>query len=166
MSGLTVRVSGADTIARKLRRFWPPTRKKLRSHIASTTHEMVAQAKGRANNASVASQISASYADDGFTGIVESGHPASAFREYGTRPHIIRPVRKKMLKFNVPQLKGTSTRGGSGDRVTFIRPSRRGGYTIYTTRVDHPGTRPVPFMKPAFDSVQKRFMSGLKRILG
>lgn len=46
--------------------------------------------------------------------------------EYGTPPHIIRPVNKKALKFSV------------------------GGNDVFAKEVHHPGTRPQPFVRPLF----------------
>lgn len=52
-----------------------------------------------------------------------AGHAAHV--EYGTRPHEIRPVRASVLRFEI------------------------GGRVIYTKRVQHPGTRAQPFVRPA-----------------
>lgn len=46
--------------------------------------------------------------------------------EFGTDPHIIKPVNKKFLKFK-------------GD----------GGKEVFAKVVHHPGTRPQPFVRPA-----------------
>lgn len=54
---------------------------------------------------------------------VASAHYA-AHVEYGTRPHDIRPRRRKVLRFSV------------------------GGRVVFTKLVHHPGTRPQPFMVP------------------
>ncbi|ADD81130.1 gp25 [Rhodococcus phage ReqiPine5] len=51
----------------------------------------------------------------------------------GTRPHVIRPkAGKKALKFNV------------------------GGRTVFAKKVNHPGTRPRPFLKNAAETVIRR----------
>lgn len=49
----------------------------------------------------------------------------------GTRPHIIRPVRKQALKFRI------------------------GGRTVFATVVHHPGTRPRPFLDRALREVAR-----------
>lgn len=46
--------------------------------------------------------------------------------EYGTAPHIIRPKDKKSLRF------------------------KKDGKTIFAKEVNHPGTRPQPFIRPVF----------------
>lgn len=68
--------------------------------------------------------------------------------EYGTRPHEIRPVRAKFLRFEI------------------------GGKVIYTKLVRHPGTRAQPFVRPAAKLIRslipelmwreiKRFLKGM-----
>lgn len=48
--------------------------------------------------------------------------------EYGTRPHIIRPKRRRMLRFAM------------------------GGRDVFAREVRHPGTRPYRFMRNALDA--------------
>ena len=54
---------------------------------------------------------------------VASANYAAAV-EFGTAPHVIRPRRRKALRFNV------------------------GGSVVFAKKVNHPGTRPQPFMLP------------------
>ena len=56
---------------------------------------------------------------------ITSDTPYSSFVHEGTRPHIIRPVRKQVLKFQV------------------------GGRTVFTKEVNHPGTKARPFLRKA-----------------
>lgn len=51
----------------------------------------------------------------------------SAYVEYGTSPHIIRPDEAQALRFQA------------------------GGETVFATRVEHPGTAPQPFLRPALN---------------
>ena len=53
-----------------------------------------------------------------FQGVLNSRHPATLYVIGGTRPHVIRPVRARALKFNV------------------------GGRTVYAKVVMHPGSQP------------------------
>lgn len=55
-------------------------------------------------------------------GIVMVDHPAAHYVMNGTKPHEIRPRNKKVLRFTV------------------------GGTVVYARRVDHPGTKPNPFL--------------------
>ncbi|MEW2568305.1 hypothetical protein [Streptomyces sp. NPDC047070] len=58
----------------------------------------------------------------GLQGVIVCDHPAVLFVLNGTRPHLIRPRRKKFLRFEVE------------------------GHVVYTKLVRHPGTRPNDFM--------------------
>jgi hypothetical protein len=60
-----------------------------------------------------------------FQGVINSRHPASLYVLGGTRPHVIRPVRARALKFTV------------------------GGATVYAKVVMHPGTKPNRFLQEA-----------------
>jgi len=60
--------------------------------------------------------------DGDFRGTIISSHPATIFVIGGTRPHTIRPVRARALRFTV------------------------GGRVVYATVVHHPGTRANPFL--------------------
>lgn len=67
------------------------------------------------------------------TGGVTANANYAAAVELGTRPHVIRPKGgKRALKFNV------------------------GGRTVFATSVNHPGTRPRPFLKNAAETVIRR----------
>src|SRR3972149_11737081 len=59
------------------------------------------------------------------TGYVISDHPATIYVVSGTRPHVIRPVRARALRFTV------------------------GGRVVYAKIVHHPGTRPNDFLAEA-----------------
>jgi hypothetical protein len=60
----------------------------------------------------------------------------AAFVELGTRPHVIRPKSKKVLRF-APR--GAGRLSGS---------PRKGGAVVFARRVHHPGTKAKPFMVP------------------
>ena len=64
------------------------------------------------------------------------------FVEYGSPPRVIRPVNKKALKFTVK------------------------GKDVFATKVNHPGTRPQPFIRPTFrDDLPKIIFENAKRHL-
>lgn len=52
--------------------------------------------------------------------------PYGGYVEFGTRPHVIRATRAKALKFSI------------------------GGTTVFAKKVNHPGTKPHPYVMPAF----------------
>ncbi|MFJ3545480.1 hypothetical protein ACIPQH_25330 [Streptomyces rubiginosohelvolus] len=58
----------------------------------------------------------------GLVGVVECTHPAVRFVLDGTRPHVIRPRRASVLRFEL------------------------GGRTVFAKRVSHPGTRANNFL--------------------
>ena len=58
-----------------------------------------------------------------FQGVINSRHPATLYVIGGTRPHVIRPVRARALKFTV------------------------GSQTVYAKVVFHPGTKPNNFLR-------------------
>jgi hypothetical protein len=58
--------------------------------------------------------------------------PYALFVEYGTRPHVIRPVNASCLAFFA------------------------GGRMVFAAYVNHPGTRPQPFVRYAAEEAQRR----------
>lgn len=70
-------------------------------------------------------------------GVVKAGGEGVAyarFVEFGTKPHVILPRRKRALRWRIP--------GGRGFR--------------FARRVQHPGTKPQPYMIPALDASRAR----------
>lgn len=63
---------------------------------------------------------------------VESSHPATLYVIKGTRPHVIRPRTRQVLKFTVK------------------------GHTVFAKIVHHPGTRKNDFLTKALRSVASR----------
>lgn len=57
--------------------------------------------------------------------------------EYGTPPHIIEPKNREALAFE-PGKKARLESGG------------KKGATVFAKKVNHPGTRPQPFIRPTF----------------
>jgi hypothetical protein len=60
-----------------------------------------------------------------FQGVINVRHPAALYVIGGTRPHVIRPVQAKALRFTV------------------------GGQVVYAKVVMHPGTKPNNFLREA-----------------
>ena len=60
------------------------------------------------------------------------------FVEFGTRPHIIRPVYARYLRFEV------------AGRIVFAR------------EVHHPGTRPNPFVRRTAEIIRQKLKEGMK----
>ena len=66
--------------------------------------------------------------------IVHASAGYAAFVELGTRPHVITPRRAKVLAW------------GTNNRLSG-RP-RSGSGMVFARRVNHPGTKPQPFLVP------------------
>jgi len=60
--------------------------------------------------------------------------PQGEYIEYGTNPHIITPKNGKALKFNVD------------------------GKDVFTKKVNHPGIRPSPFIRPVIHQKLKKII--------
>lgn len=96
--------------------------------VKNTAQDMVAYKTGTLRRS-----IFTDVQDSGFTGIVGQDRNMASYGsdiEYGTAPHVILPVNKKALFW-----KGA------------LNPYRK---------VNHPGTKPKPFMQPALDSSVER----------
>lgn len=63
---------------------------------------------------------------------------AAIFLEQGTRPHIIRPRRARVLRFPA-----------QGSARTLAGRARAGASVVFARLVRHPGTKPYPFMLPS-----------------
>lgn len=77
--------------------------------------------------------------------------------EFGTKPHPIVPRSRKSLFW---------VRYAGGAQVNRIR-GKEATETVFTfaRSVNHPGTRPQPFLNPALDAVKPRFLQALERLL-
>jgi hypothetical protein len=63
---------------------------------------------------------------------------AAVYLEYGTRPHDIRPRRRKALRF-----------AAKGQPVRLTGAPKKGSAVVFAKVVRHPGTQPYPFMRPS-----------------
>lgn len=70
-----------------------------------------------------------------FFAIVHANAGYAAFVELGTRPHVIRPRRKKVLAWPA----GNARLSGR---------ARSGGAMVFARKVNHPGTKAQPFLVP------------------
>ena len=72
-------------------------------------------------------EIKDDWVDEHATWIIGTSVDYGLVIEFGSRPHTITPDDAEVLKFTV------------------------GGTTVFTDMVEHPGTDPYPFMRPAAD---------------
>lgn len=84
--------------------------------------------------------ISDSHVEVRAGGTREVGYAAAV--EFGTRPHVILPRNRRALAWG-----GARTLGGR------LRSGARA--TNFATRVNHPGTRPKPYLIPGFEKALK-----------
>ena len=69
----------------------------------------------------------------------------AVFVELGTKPHVIVPRVKKVLRF------------ATGGNATLSGRPRSGGQVVFARRVNHPGTRAQPFMVPGAKKAVQEF---------
>lgn len=82
---------------------------------------------------------------------VEARTPYAAFVELGTRPHIIRPVKAKVLAWGgTRRLSGALARGSSPTHFARI--------------VHHPGTRPYPYLIPGAQKAVGKLRDAVVRV--
>lgn len=76
----------------------------------------------------------------------------AVYLEFGTEPHEIRPRRKKALAFPRKGGRAVTRKGLPATEFTFAGKKKVTGPVIVTL-VNHPGTDPSPFLRPAIDYV-------------
>lgn len=83
--------------------------------------------------------------------IIEATAPYAAYVELGTRAHIIKPRRKRLLAWPAAGGARLSGRARTGARMIFARV------------VHHPGTKPQPYLVPAAKFALKKV--GITKII-
>lgn len=86
--------------------------------------------------------------------IVQATAGYAAYVELGTRPHVIRPKRKKALAWSA---------GGTRLSGRPTRAARRGGAMAFARKVNHPGTKPQPYLVPGAKAALNKV--GVRRII-
>lgn len=132
--------------------------------VASTDMQKMAKKKvqqhtrnSKTKNSWLQNNIVTRKLDGGYTGEVISEMNYSQAFEEGTRPHIIRIRNKRVLA-------GPFRGRPAGWKVN--KTSRSMGYATYGKEVRHPGTRPHPFMYPAWkyacDQLENKINAALR----
>jgi len=86
-----------------------------------------------------------------FEGVVGTNTEYAPYVEFGTRPHEIRPKGKKALSYGVYQIRTKWLRSA---RTLKNSKTEQTGKVVVRS-VKHPGTRPQPFLEPAFRNGEK-----------
>lgn len=133
---MTWKLVGEQALQRRLKAIGRDGRREL---LESLQRETIAEAKanvprktGHLGRSIVRGRISGNSAEV----IANAGY--AAYVEYGTRPHVITPKRARVLAWPA----------NAGGRRLTGRP-RAGAAMRFSKRVNHPGTKPQPFLLPA-----------------
>ena len=124
-------VQGMDALIRRMKAIGE-TKPVMRALQLSTIHEAQARVPRRTG---LLQRRIVPGAVDKDTAIIEARTPYAAAVEYGTRPHIIRPKRAKVLAWGGARRLSGSLRSGA-------KP------TNFATLVHHPGTRAKAYLIP------------------
>ncbi len=126
---------------RELKRYMKKNRKEFEHRVNQATAGMHKMAVNNAprKNGDLRENIIFGVDDRQLEGEVISNAEYSAAVEKGTKPHVIRPVKKKVL-----------ANPETGE--------------IFGKKVNHPGTTAQPFLYPAWKKAQKDFLKGLRRV--
>jgi len=137
---ITLSVKDGD-FKRDIDRFARKSNKQFKLAIADSTTKLHREAvrKAPVKTGFLRNKILMEISTKGFTGTVTSHAEYSQAIEEGTRPHTIRTKNKKVLA-------GPKRKAPPGwDNIS-------GDYAIYGKEIQHPGTKPKPFMFPAWKS--------------
>jgi len=121
-------------------------KRQLYEAVVDSSNKMATIAKKEApvDNGYLRQHITSEISRTGvFTGVVVSSAAYSEAVEEGTKPHKIEVKNKKVL-------------AGKG--------SGPGGWDIFGKKVQHPGTDPHPFMRPAFMIAKNHLEKLIKRL--
>ncbi|SRR6056297_644718 len=135
---------------RQLERLRKKHAKRLHETIIDSTYKMHKLASGTApvDDGALKGQIKIK---TGYLkGEVVSEANYSQAVEEGTKPHHIEIKSKKVLA-------GAASKAPAGMATS-------NGWAIYGTRVQHPGTKPQPFMKPAFTVAKNYLVKQIKKL--
>lgn len=104
---------------------------------------------------------------DKFTRDVVAGAEYAEAVEYGSQPHLILPKNAKVLAWKAPIAQNAKTGQllyKSAKTGKAIKTKKLAAYTI-ARRVNHPGTKPQPFMRPAFEAVRGGFLKACEQLV-
>ena len=129
---MSSRLVGQEALRRRLRAIEDgrPVLQTIQLRAVAEAKKRVARKTGH-----TARTIAPGGSGPSFTIVQAAG--AAPFLEFGTKPHVIVPRRARALAWPAA---GSARLSGR---------TRTGGRRIFARRVNHPGTRPQPFLVPA-----------------
>jgi hypothetical protein len=125
LTQLLARFAAVQRVPRELSREW-----QIRTIAGAKRRHLPNKKTGHTSRTITAGRLD----DHGAT--VQAGG-AAVFLEGGTKPHVIRPRRKKALRF------------ATGGNARLTGSPRTGAPVVFAKRVNHPGSKAYPFLKPA-----------------
>ena len=108
---------------------------------ATETQTNEATSRVQVKTGNTRASIGDRFEDEGLTGITYVTSIVGVYLEFGTRAHIIRAKKAKALHFFT------------------------GGKEVFAKYVNHPGTKPYPFLRPAFKVASTQLMRDIDRIM-
>jgi phage gpG-like protein len=128
----SIKVEGLEALTRAMDRAGGKLRDKLIYTMGQATtlvqNEAKAMREGRfVNRTGTLRRSIIKRVESPKRGVVGTDVKYAPYVEFGTRPHIIRPKRAKVLAFK-----------------------DKHGRMIFARQVNHPGSKPYPYMEPAF----------------
>lgn len=145
---------GGDELSKRLHAINDPNRL-LRRWQLDTTAEAKRLVPRKTGN------LGRSIAPGEFTGsaaFVRARAAYAAYVEKGTRPHVIVPRNARALRFPAS---GVSTTLGGRVRTGEVARLGTGAY-VFAMKVNHPGTKPKPFLEPGARKAAEK--GGLKDV--
>jgi len=154
-----------DRFQKDVERFARKKDQDFKKIVAAATAKMQKVAKTKVRNYTSGSKVKSSFlinhivqqiTSRGMTGKVTSHAGYSQAFEEGTRPHTIIVKAKKVL---------AGPKRGAPAGWETDRKSASMGYAVYGKRIQHPGTKPHPFMFPAWRQACNYFEKLLRQAL-
>ena len=128
----SIKINGLDELIRNANKVGGDFPNRMRNAMTQSTtliqNEARRTGQGRFKNQTGTLRRSIQKRVDGAErGVVFTDEKYAPYVEFGTRPHTITPKTGKMLAFKV------------------------GGKMVFARKVNHPGSKPYPYMTPAFE---------------
>lgn len=142
---ISVKIVGMDKLQARLNRAGQKMPGEIKTAMVASTDLVKSRARAKAPHVTGNLQRSIFTEVKPWLGIIGVGASYGAGVEFGTKPHTITPTNKKALAF-----------------VSH-------GFGWIVKSVNHPGTRPKPFLTPAFEnslsSIKEIFKRAITKVL-